>query len=132
MKKILFLLLIFSYSCSWAQRADWKTCTLKARKVITYLNGSKINEIKSNISITIDKSNYTIRVGNQIFYVEGKEVLSSKEILFQCHTSQNVEKYVIGYNAQTYFILVGKQKDEKALMYKYYYSIEKKDIIFTY
>lgn len=56
MKKILFLLvLMFLYSCAWAQSADWKTCTLKASKVVTYQNGSKTNETKSNISITIDK-----------------------------------------------------------------------------
>lgn len=133
MKKILFLLvLMFLYSCAWAQSADWKTCTLKASKVVTYQNGSKTNETKSNISITIDKPNYTIRVGNQMCYVEGKEVLSSKEILFQCHTSQSSEKYVIAYNAKTFFILVGKQKDESAPMYKYYYSTDKKDIILTY
>lgn len=54
MKKILFLLvLMFLYSCAWAQSADWKTCTLKASKVVTYQNGSKTNETKSNISITI-------------------------------------------------------------------------------
>lgn len=64
---------MFLYSCAWAQSADWKTCTLKASKVVTYQNGSKTNETKSNISITIDKPNYTIRVGNQMFYVEGKE-----------------------------------------------------------
>ena len=86
MKKILFLLvLMFLYSCAWAQSADWKTCTLKASKVVTYQNGSKTNETKSNISITIDKPNYTIRVGNQMFYVEGKEVLSSKEIFNATH-----------------------------------------------
>lgn len=41
-------------------------------------------------------------------------------------------KYVIAYNAKTFFILVGKQKDESAPMYKYYYSTDKKDIILTY
>lgn len=133
MKKFYFLLvLIVSYSCVWAQSADWKTCTLKACKVVTYQNGSKTNEAKSNISITIDKPNYIIRVGNQMFYVEGKEVLSSKEIFFQCHTSQSTEKYVIAFNAKTFFILVGKQKDESAPIYKYYYSTDKKDIILTY
>lgn len=133
MKKILFLLiLIFSYSCVWAQSADWKTCTLKACKVVTYQNGSKMNEAKSNIFITIDKPNYIIRIGNQMFYVEGKEILSSKEILFQCHTSQSSEKYVIAFNFKTSFILVGKQKNESAPMYKYYYSPDKKDVILTY
>lgn len=99
---------------------------------MTYQNGNKINEVKSSISIVIDKPNYTIRIGNQLFYVEGKEILNPNVILFQLHTHQNSEKYVIAFNFKQYFIYIGKQKDESAPMYKYYFSSNKKDISLTY
>lgn len=134
MRKIISLLfaVIALHAYGESDNANWKTCTLKATHMIMYQSGHKVSESNTAISIIIDKGRNIIRIGNQIYNVEGKEVMNPQVYCFQCHYGQFLEKYIIVCNLKSCFIMIGSQKNETAPIKKYYFSPDKTNIKLTY
>ena len=116
MKKVILLLLVVItlHAYGEGEDANWKTCTVKATKMTTYQSGEKISESNISISITLDKSNNTIRIDDRIYNVEGKEIVKPQVHCFQCYHKQSLEKYIIICDLKSYFIMIGSKKDENA------------------